>query len=333
MVKFFASFLVALSVASCDPEGIIKDRIENSIPPLKPTIVLCHGLNDNLTSLKDITVALQCLKGHIITPYEEKTANTAIQDQGNGLVNTLKKQGLEKTKPIILVGNSQGGLRAYWAALQLKEEYNVVGVVTIGTPWEGVPVLKQEKLCTLDTLLNLSSDASELLQGLIPFLQSVKEQAYRGYEGKISSNNLHGSSITNTRQSLFGVYDMVPGSKFLEEIKKKLHNNNIPILAIGGDASILSTTINVELQKSLRQLSLDTILGGTPHDLLIPLSSQLATNLCIGEKKHFQRSTIAGVVHFTAAAGAATRSSKVIKEAITFINEQLAIFHAGGDIK
>ena len=59
------------------------------------------------------------------------------QELFDALKETLSKR--KKKRPIVFIGHSQGGLRAYCTAKKFEEEeeYKIEGVVTIGTPWMG----------------------------------------------------------------------------------------------------------------------------------------------------------------------------------------------------
>ena len=159
----------------------------------------------------------------------------------------------------MFVGHSQGGLRAYCAALQLAAEgHPVAGVATIGTPWEGVPAINSASL--IKKIVNhLKTKSNPLVNGLTaPF-----EKLYKSGPG---------------------IEDMKPNSPFLQQLHTKLKSSNIALLAIGGDASQLAAKVLSAIPMTFTipngtrlavARTLDYVLGGSPHDMLIPLASQL----------------------------------------------------------
>ena len=155
----------------------------------------------------------------------------------------------DKDIPIVLVGHSQGGLRAYRVALMLKEAgYTVKCVVTVITPWQGIALLGGVRRSV--TLGYLKIPWGKKL--------GIKEEI-----------------INRLKNGGQGLADMKPGSKFLEGISAALRSNEIPILAIGAHYK-MSTQKESYLMMGL--------IGEKKHDTLIPLDSQLAKDI---EKKNF----------------------------------------------
>ena len=165
----------------------------------------------------------------------------------------------DKDIPIVLVGHSQGGLRAYRVALMLKEAgYTVICVVTVVTPWKGIALLGDVRRSV--TLGCLNSSWGKKL--------GIKEAIIK--------------RLQNGGQ---GLADMKPGSKFLEGISAALRSNEIPILAIGA-------YYKMGAQKTSYLMM--GLIGKKKHDTLISLDSQLANNIT---KSNFTTHTIKNVHH------------------------------------
>ena len=192
------------------------------------------------------------------------------------IINALKGYpGEGKDISIVLMGYSQGGLRAFTAIKTLKEAgHNVKCLVTLATPWKGSGVLD--------------------LQGFFHKQQLV-----------ISGIDRDGQ----------GVRDMVPGSTFLEGVHESLKKNETPTMVIGGTCKVpkrRKISCTEQLKKILqfrgyvritkkhacryaarrvfRELEVDK------HDSAVPLNSQLAEDI---DKIHFECETLENCHHGT----------------------------------
>ena len=132
---------------------------------------------------------------------------TGIEEQSKEVFRKIIEEYKDdKDIPIVLVGHSQGGLRAYRVALMLKEAgYTVICVATVVTPWQGIALLGDVRRHL--TLAYLKSPGGKKL--------GIKKEIIK--------------RLQNGGQ---GVADMKPGSKFWEGISAALRSNEIPILAI-----------------------------------------------------------------------------------------------------
>ncbi|MEM9416945.1 MAG: hypothetical protein AAF963_01170 [Bacteroidota bacterium] len=261
--------LLLFSCSSCDyfdnlggNETGIQKKITPSKHSAKPIFVLYHGLGAMPSDLESIEEYLKAAypKASVIARQRTDTQRKSIEDQSKkhtkDILSTLQEKDVKKKRPTILVGHSQGGLIALCDGPKLiKAGYKVAGIVTIGSPLEGAPVLN--RLLHYKRTLKHSGAP----QALINWLD--------GLSGKGS-----------------GVEDMRPESSFLKNLQKRLEQNSISILAIGGDASGLYKSIDniVPLSELLGQT-----LGDKKNDLLLPLNSQLAKNI---KTKHLKRSIV-----------------------------------------
>ncbi|MEM9416946.1 MAG: thioesterase domain-containing protein [Bacteroidota bacterium] len=262
--KFFILCLSTLCLFSCfnkREEDIVKAQklqaiIEKDIK-VERIIVLCHGLGRNPEDFEAIQAKLQEAfpEACVIKPHEKETAKKSIEEQKKAIVEDLIKRthkDIEKKDPIMLIGHSQGGLRAYWTALQLTAKgYTVAGVITIGTPWKGASVIN-----TKSTLIKKAKDF-KLPKRFVSWLGRI------GGQGQ-------------------GLEDMRPESPFLNQLHQKLKKNKIAVMALGGNARSLSRIPGATK-------FLGWFIGGTPHDLAVPLNSQLAQGI---ETKCFERHVI-----------------------------------------
>jgi len=314
--RFFTLSLTILFLTGCEKMGKLAERtVRDAMQPPKPAIILCHGLNDEPGSLGDIEEGLRkAFEGaRILTIHERDTERESIDAQSESLFKRLKRERLNKKRPIVFIGHSQGGLRAYCTAMRFKKEkkYNVVGVVTIGTPWEGSRFLEVvnnvtkkeaddsnarkgsmfETGSTFFRSLESGEGSKETEQSLLQKIRDagIKElkQLIEGYEAKLKEG-----------AKAQGILDMLPNSPFLKSIHASLKDNEIPVLAIGGNITPLVSgrlrLISEEFQDAYN--SLDLLMQGKEpkpqkHDLVVRLSSQHAEGI---GAKNFQTATVKG---------------------------------------
>ncbi|MEF2228854.1 MAG: alpha/beta hydrolase [Candidatus Cardinium sp.] len=254
----------------------------------QPLIVLLHGLGSD-ASCFDI------LKGNLEKAYPtakivalksvegDKTFLHSIKDQADLSFEELKtlltcpEHGVNS--PILLMGHSQGGLRACAIAAR-NEGLDIKGIVTIASPWEGGPSVMHDP--TLKPILDGFSQAlfifspDHSIPNLLKALTDSKNQP--------------------------GVKDLIPGSQFLTEISKNLHKPGIPIRAIGGTSSTnmeipdLGLDLNLNPDTILTNLIVDSNDPEQRHDMVVPLSSQLASNIS-KDNKNFKCVVIQDAPH------------------------------------
>ena len=279
-------------------------------------IVLCHGLGVTPEVLEPMKQKLKQAfpQTPIIVPHQQDTYQTSIERQSDEVIANLKQQNISKKTRLAFVGHSQGGLRAYWAAQKLAEEgYQIVGVATAGAPLEGVPGLDkipETKQFAQD--VKSKAPSSPLVQELTDALYMLKHSGP-------------------------GELDMKPQSPFLKLLHNKLTSKDIPVLAIGGDASqlvlsalndIVSDKLKVGTQLLTVSQTLDYLLGGSPHDTLIPLSSQLAKNI---QAKNLERHTVQaihGYIQGVPKESSELEHPKVMQKMIDFLGKKLSLIPA-----
>ncbi|MEL6358760.1 MAG: hypothetical protein AAFQ01_02360 [Bacteroidota bacterium] len=197
-----------------------------------------------------------------------------------------------------------------------EKKYNVAGVVTIGTPWEGSRFLEVVNNVTKkETKKERAPDSKALRSGSMvsvamsvdffnggakkekteqELLQKIRDagikelkQLIEGYEAKLKEG-----------AKAQGILDMLPNSPFLKRIHASLKDNEIPVLAIGGNITPLVSgrlrLMSEEFQNAYN--SLDLLMQGKEpkpqkHDLVVRLSSQHAEGV---GAKNFQTATVKG---------------------------------------
>ncbi|CDG49537.1 lipase family alpha/beta hydrolase [Cardinium endosymbiont of Bemisia tabaci] len=275
-------------------QGKLDKRQSNTL------IILFHGLGNHAASFNTMkekleqafpavsVVALSSVEGM-------KSISLSIEEQSaiNFEELSTKVEDLAQ-KSIILIGHSQGGLRAY-AFLRKYEHLNIKGLVALATPWEGVPGARV--------------DAEMLAHHLtVPVLNDLRELSLDlGYAQTDLEKQLILNVQDNQSVCLFpGGKDLIEGSAFLREVKKSLPNVPIPILAIGGgqtDFSALLTSRKRYRFKALNDMYTFFVVGkkhlNQYHDMQIPLYSQHAFNMLPKAKCNFKRVLIKDAFHST----------------------------------
>ncbi|XWN35559.1 MAG: alpha/beta hydrolase [Roseivirga sp.] len=303
--------------------------------PQKPVIVLMHGLNSSPVVFADMKQALeQAFPGAQVLPLEEKeTPTQSISAQARRAYAQLQQAKVGKEQPMLLVGHSQGGLRAYEMGTQYEGELNVKGVVTIGTPWLGATAMKNNEL--VQALEGVDVSNKPLFAAIIPLL--LKEA----------------KALENSKS---GVADMHPDGGFIAKIRRALLNNDCPTLAIAGDQGDTLEKVLNHLpadQKSVhiqgQDYTLPQILGGIfsgksstdmatapdnyePHDLLLTVESQRAEGI---DAKKFERFTVQGALHILVPPvipgtreltnAFEPKHPEVIREVVEFTGKQLGL--------
>ena len=268
-------FALCLSLlTSCDSKGP-EDR-PDLLPP-KILCVLCPGIGIAKSKTEDLRKRVeQTIKrsgiGQLFisimtsTLTKKESYEESIPMQSKRLVGRIEEKVASmmssktaKQPPIMLIGTSQGGLRAFLAATELvKKGYEVKCLVTIVSPWKGVGLLT-------DTI-----EAKRLVLELGDIDKNMIELLDKSYQQGISG--------------------MIPGSALLEDIRKKLGKNPIPILAIGSTFDLNDYRgAKADTKKSFNELA-----GGSAHDGLISIESQLAEGI---DKKHFECKTLENAHH------------------------------------
>ncbi|CDG49963.1 esterase/lipase family protein [Cardinium endosymbiont of Bemisia tabaci] len=310
-----------LFTVSCDSNRLPQNGSTNSHQDhTRPLIVLFHGLGADASSFsmlkKQLEQTFPSASVVALTSIpKEKTALYSIKEQGNKCFTDLS-DSINLQRPTLLIGHSQGGLRAYNMFDQYKDKLNVKGIITLATPWEGAPILDTiDRLNQLDRITKVKNEALYLEYFTLPVLNDMCTLSYSmgqptnwiEQELVCRLENLVVSEV------IAGCYDLKPGSIFLNSIQDTLSEEEVPILAIGGGLSdfkiFLPKESSYESSYDFKHLNSawtkiivgETDLGETDldvkdkHDMIVPLYSQLAWH--ITNKGNFKRKIIEDALH------------------------------------
>ncbi|MDD9139999.1 MAG: hypothetical protein NQ127_03715 [Candidatus Cardinium sp.] len=265
-------------------------------------IVLLHGLYDQGTTFnsakQQLKKAFPTASIIALTSAEGPlSATLPIKEQAKVAFEELvSKIDDIQNKSIVLIGHSQGGLRAYALLKQYKALLNVKGIITLATPWEGVPGTRV--------------DGSMLKQHLTePVLQDLRMLAlHLGYSEDILINQLNISVQQNQAVLLLpGAKDLKMDSLFLDEIKRALIHEKVPVWAIGGIQNDFGALLPRKIKHKFIALNSmytffivgQNALSTSYHDMKVPLYSQHAQHVVSKGKKNFKRIKIKNVFHST----------------------------------
>ena len=230
---------------------------------LQPTIVLLHGLGGAIANFKVMQASLQQqLPKEIrwLALAEPRTAEDAIDVQAESVFKQLKEKNISENTPLIFVGHSQGGLKAYRISEKYGKVLNIKGIVAIGTPWESTPLLKDNvQSFFLANLLHF------------PLEEHIKQQLEAW-----------------ARPCQAGIEDMKSDSYFLRMVQASLKNNQVPIFAIAG---------KMPMPPALTPLG-SLLFGTADNDFLVTTDSQLAKNMDVNETTFWRNTPVVGVTHF-----------------------------------
>lgn len=262
-------------------------------------IVLFHGLANYAASFntmkQELEQAFPAASVVALTSVEGmQSIHYAIKEQSEISFKELSSKVEDLgNKPMLLIGHSQGGMRAYAFLKQYGHLLNIKGLVTLAAPWEGAPGARV--------------DAAMLSHYLTdPVLHDLRRLSLAlGCPKNDLEKQLMAYVQTNQAVCLCpGGKDLMEGSAFLYEVKKLLPDEQVPILAIGGgqtDFSALLTNRGRHRFKALNDIYTFFVVGekyiDRYHDMQIPLYSQHALNILPKSKKKFKRVLIKDAFH------------------------------------
>ena len=279
-------------------------------PPKKKAIIILHGLWATGANFEGLQRRLQAKLPtdiEVIIIPEPETASLSIAQQVERLRDALLARGLGKEHyELILLGHSQGGLRGYKLYQEFGEQFDIKGLITMSTPWGGVPpaAITKEKVNGY-----LNSPAAYYFLGTVDYFWPSSRKLISEFVDKFFEKfSTHGP----------GVQDLVPNSAFLQELAASLKKNPpLPILAIAGSsdhfAEILLTDptyaayvkkylsgLPLSVAKQIMNRTYSVIVTGQPrerHDMAVSVASQRADHM--PKHKQFSTYTVLGVVHAT----------------------------------
>ncbi|WP_250237705.1 esterase/lipase family protein [Cardinium endosymbiont of Oedothorax gibbosus] len=283
-------------------------------------IVLLHGLHRlsyDFNKMKEVLqqtfpyatiVPLTCVnKDPSKQGGPSPTVERSIKEQAELAYEEIKTKVAYGSR-VVLVGHSQGGLRGFVLVKEyrdrLKSENGIVinQLITIGTLWKGAPVMdhikniknfkkKFEKIeAILDTIKK--DYAKDVIKYFFKFKPKLAERWPSLYEIAVPYF---------MKKKCPGAADLEPGSAFISKyVALGLKEVDLPITAIAGaltDFSKLFNSFPSSISKqALKELNATyaELIGGNPHDMLLPVATQHAEGLVT---KNFKRITVPGASH------------------------------------
>ncbi|WP_260214909.1 esterase/lipase family protein [Candidatus Cardinium hertigii] len=279
-------------------------------------MVLLHGLSRISYDFETMKAVLRQKFPHA-TIVALKSVNKDLNKKGNvwysppSVMLSIKKQAelayeeiktlIGRDKHVVLVGHSQGGLRAftlikeYGAVLKREVGITIDQLITIGTPWKGAPVMdhfKNPKWVTekLDQEKNI---LEKIQKGYRRDLFKHIFKNYAGIAEKMPSLAKylynHTNGFKRRKKHMSGADDLSPSSDFIRYVASGIKELGVPVTAIAGVLNFseffpLSSSVTAEDLLKLNHTYAELI-GGTEHDMLLPVDTQLAEGL---DKKDFE---------------------------------------------
>ncbi len=179
-----------------------------------------------------------------------KSVNLSLIKQGELIYNQIRDyvnaNPNMKEARMIFIGHCTGGMASYETCKLIKNKYNVVGIISAGTPWEGADILVNRHK-ELTWVFNLTLG--------LPYLLFYREDK---------------SSIQEIK----------PESCYLKSLKDSLNNSKIPIWAIGGRTDYYKQFFKTRLGKAFirKNATEEKVFGSCDHDGVITLKSQIGIN-------------------------------------------------------
>ncbi|WP_342265110.1 alpha/beta hydrolase [Cardinium endosymbiont of Philonthus spinipes] len=295
------------------------------VPEVLQVILFLHGLHrlsydfekmkaDLQKKFPDAKIlALKCVnkdpnkQGHL---EPSPTLEFSIQEQAKRAYEEIKKR-VPRGSHIVLVGHSQGGLRAftlakeYGSRLESEDEIFIDKLVTIGTPWKGAPIMNYIKN------IKKFKEQFDKIETTLNRIKKGYSKAVRGYFFKVMpgfANSwpwLYEKLVPYIMEKKYlGAANLDPGHYFIRDyIPSALKEIDLPITAIAGvltDFSKLFAPLPSSiLSHELAQLNATyaELIGGDAqceHDMLLPVATQHAEGLAT---KNFKRIKVYGACH------------------------------------
>lgn len=260
----------------------------------RPVVLLFHGmgskpiafhrLKQHLEKAFPLTtvIALEAVEG-------KKSLKLSVKAQAKACFKEVQRKVLDlHQRNIVLIGHSQGGLRAYVFLTAFKSQLNIKGLITLAAPWEGVPGAKVNKAMLDKGLTEAVLKDVEALSFMLGYTH--KEVLVKQLYLEIKKNQW--------MQWFPGAKDLTVNSKFLKEVARCLAKEDKPIVAIaGGGGDFLDLVANPVQKTPLPHLNAlyARFVTGQPvkqihtHDMWIPCYSQHALNVVAAQKANFTR--------------------------------------------
>jgi pimeloyl-ACP methyl ester carboxylesterase len=306
-----------------DPINPTITNAQQIIKSNQQVIVLLHGLI-NTNALKSLEKKLAATFSHlkIIFLNRDNSLALSIPNQAKYTFEQLKNLGLTDQE-MILIGDSQGGLVAFELFNTYQKELKLKGIIANHTPWQGTPgTQKIEKA--------VNEIRKFLEQQLLHFPLAHQE----GIKKKIDLLTAH-----ILFQNLHGATDLNPDSPFIKKVAQLLPNISIPILSLSGNVDQFGKAIIDTMHTKLnyqKNILIDNLIAncltpckqkwdyfigeGSPNDLLVPIASQMATQINF-DNTLFKTHYITGYHHFSSMSNTPEAYDMIVKSIEAFLNQ------------
>ena len=205
---------------------------EKVVPAKKKAIVLLHGIWSAASCFLKTEQQLRASLPRdieIISLTEWATSSRSLAQQAARLKEELLARGMHRDEyKLILLGQSQGGLRGYKLYQEFGEQFDIEGLITMGAPWEGAPAATVTKE-TVNAYLN------SLVMGCCLACARCVYPSSRQLTPEFVATIFDRYLPTHEP----GVQDLVPNSTFLRNVAASLEGNQLHILATGASMVLM----------------------------------------------------------------------------------------------
>ncbi|MCG8340067.1 MAG: hypothetical protein MI674_02165 [Cytophagales bacterium] len=154
-----------------------------------------------------------------------ETFDLTIDEQARDVFLKLKQRGVEQEDKIVLIGHSQGGLRAYALLRQYGKLLTIRGLVSIGVPWKGAPVInnhaKVVNILHTPAVRDRIDSLNEALENCHNLKGVLAKKCFTNYQASHSLHHMIEEGLNdyfNDDLASPGAKDMKPGSDFLQDL-------------------------------------------------------------------------------------------------------------------
>ena len=127
----------------------------------------------NSNGVNDITdpILEHGIKINNILDITSDATNDNLIEQARDINSQIEKKNI-KNNPKILVGHSQGGLKAF-AYMSEHDKENVKGIISVGTPWKGAHIIKNK-----NAIIEYRDEVIERYDELEKYYDRIKNRSF-----------------------------------------------------------------------------------------------------------------------------------------------------------
>lgn len=195
--------------------------------PRKIVLVLPGLAHYNGDAFRTLTARLkECHRDIEVVNIVVETFWLKIDEQAKAVFSKLQKSGITKEDRLVLIGHSQGGLRAHALLKQFGKSLNIKGLVSIGTPWKGAPVINNyaqvRDILYTPVIRSRISNLNDALANCFNLKDVLAKKFFTNYQANLTLSDMIEHSLTSYFHNNLaspGVKDMEPGSDFLKNLE------------------------------------------------------------------------------------------------------------------